>query len=108
MYDTDKPIPETKSSVGVNKKAPAVGVCWYKMSEQTANRAQQTAKFKKNDTVHMTVIENGIRKKGTYTVYEIGTNSAGFVQYQLEESKGKLFNGGKWVREGDLKMDKRG
>ena len=88
---TENPIPANKSSVGVNKKAPTA-----------------TPKFEKYDTVHMTVKENGIRKKGTYTVYKIANSSAGYVEYQLQESDGSLFNSGQWVREGELKMDKRG
>jgi len=89
----DRPRPETKSSVGLDPAA-----------------ATQTGKFEKYDKVHMRIVQNGAQVKGLFTVHKSRVNpSGGWVEYQLKQSDGMLYeNGtGEWVRENKLRMDKR-
>lgn len=91
---TERPRPETKSSVGLDPEA-----------------AMQTGKFEKYDSVHMRIVQNGAQMKGVFTVHKSRVNpTGGWVEYQLKQSDGTLYKdgSGEWVRENKLKMDKRG
>jgi hypothetical protein len=50
------------------------------------------------------------RIKGTYQVYQSQYNAQrGFTEYQLVEPlTGRLVKNGVWIRERDLKMERRG
>lgn len=55
----------------------------------------------------MSVIENGIRKKGTFTIRKAQYNTSGeFYEYQLTDS-GQVYSGGAWIRENNLKLNKK-
>ncbi|KAF2278299.1 uncharacterized protein EI97DRAFT_250235 [Westerdykella ornata] len=71
-----------------------------------AQRAQP--RFQKGDSVHMSIIENGIRRKGTFKIHKGRYNgTGGFWEYQMLEDGSRLYNNGAWVREKDLKLEKR-
>ncbi|KAK7180654.1 hypothetical protein DPSP01_011247 [Paraphaeosphaeria sporulosa] len=65
------------------------------------------AKFEKNKTVHMSVIEHGARTKGTFTIKKARISPYGYWEYQLSiiDGHGKLYKDGEWVREKELKAE---
>ncbi|KAF2685825.1 hypothetical protein K458DRAFT_299763 [Lentithecium fluviatile CBS 122367] len=70
--------------------------------------ANQSGRFQKHDEVHMSIIEGGIRTKGTFTIAKGRLHSScGYYEYQLYTASGGLHNGGQWVREKDLKRQSR-
>lgn len=70
---------------------------------------QQTNRFNKRDIVHRSEIVNGVRTKGTYTVVKARRHSSGaYYEYQLVDSSNQPYKNGAWVREKDLRMEKRG
>ncbi|OAL46256.1 hypothetical protein IQ07DRAFT_647864 [Pyrenochaeta sp. DS3sAY3a] len=73
------------------------------------NAALQSARFFKGDLVHMSQIVNGQRVKGVYTVSVSQYNSrGGYIEYQLLDAlTEKLYKNGAWVREKDLKIERR-
>ena len=58
----------------------------------------------------MSQIIGGVRVKGVFTVYRAQYNAAGaYVEYQLTDTlTGKLHKNGAWIRERDLKLERRG
>lgn len=58
----------------------------------------------------MSQILNGQRVKGVFTVDKAQYNSRGdYVEYQLLDTlTGSLHKNGAWIREKDLKMERRG
>ncbi|KAL6707393.1 hypothetical protein ACN47E_004172 [Coniothyrium glycines] len=93
--EMDSPVehgmPDVKSGVRLDKNAEL-----------------QRARFFKNDIVHMSLVTNGQRSRGQYTILDRRYNGrGGYVEYQLIGTlTQQLF--GSWVREKDLKIDKRG
>ncbi|KAF2129889.1 hypothetical protein P153DRAFT_385121 [Dothidotthia symphoricarpi CBS 119687] len=74
------------------------------------NAAMQSARFRKTDVVHMSQISNGVRTKGVFTVYKAQYNvRGGYVEYQLiDYLTGGMHKNGAWIREKDLKLERRG
>lgn len=60
--------------------------------------------------VHMSQVLNGVRTKGVFSIYKAQYNArGGYVEYQLADVlTGKLHKSGAWVRERDLKLERRG
>ena len=56
----------------------------------------------------MSFIENGTRCKKVFTVEKSRLHSSGTYEYQLVDSRGKLFKNGAWFRENVLRLEKRG
>ncbi|KAF2001670.1 hypothetical protein P154DRAFT_575017 [Amniculicola lignicola CBS 123094] len=72
------------------------------------NARAQSGRYGKKDTVHMSVIQSGVRTKGTFTVLRGRLHaSKAFYEYQLLEG-GQPYRGGAWIREKDLRLEKRG
>ncbi|KAF2469347.1 uncharacterized protein BDR25DRAFT_371893, partial [Lindgomyces ingoldianus] len=70
---------------------------------------QQSRKFKKRDTVHISIVQSGVRTKGTFKIAKGRLNkSKSYWEYQLEDSNGQPYKNGAWIREKDLKMERRG
>ncbi|KAF2714166.1 hypothetical protein K504DRAFT_462595 [Pleomassaria siparia CBS 279.74] len=90
--ETQRPIPMRKSYIGVDPSAPP-----------------QTAKFQKDWTVHMSIIANGIQRKGTFYIGKSQYQSSGaFWQYQLVDPLTlKPYANGAWIRESKLKLQKK-
>ena len=56
----------------------------------------------------MSIIEGGVRMKGTFSVAKSRYNGAkAFHEYQLLDPNGQLYQRGAWVRERDLRLEKR-
>ena len=56
----------------------------------------------------MSVVQSGIRTKGTYTVAKGRLHSSkAYYEYQLLDDSGSPYKNGAWIREKDLKMEKR-
>jgi hypothetical protein len=61
------------------------------------------------DTIHMSYIDNGIRCKKAFMVEKLRLHSSGsYFEYQLVDSRGKLFKKGAWFKENVLRLEKRG
>jgi hypothetical protein len=61
------------------------------------------------DIIRMSLTDNGIRYMKTFTVRKSRLHSpGGYVEYQLVDSEGKLFNKGAWFRENVLSLEKNG
>lgn len=87
----EEAIPDEKSDVELDPDAP-----------------DQNRRFSKGDTVHMTVIANGARTKGTFIISSCRVNrSRQYWEYQLKDSQGCLYSGGAYVREKNLKLERR-
>ncbi|KAF2752008.1 hypothetical protein M011DRAFT_463493 [Sporormia fimetaria CBS 119925] len=66
----------------------------------------QNRKFQKGDVVHMSIVANGFRRKGIFTVLKAHYNRSGrFWEYQLTDSKG-LYDNGAFIRENYLKLER--
>ncbi|KAF2444219.1 hypothetical protein P171DRAFT_485682 [Karstenula rhodostoma CBS 690.94] len=65
------------------------------------------AKFEKSKTVHMSIIEHGARRKGTFKIKRARISAYGYWEYQLSmiDGNGKLYKDGEWVREKELKAE---
>ncbi|OCK80679.1 hypothetical protein K432DRAFT_404511 [Lepidopterella palustris CBS 459.81] len=85
----ERTIPDEKSDVELDPNAP-----------------EQGRKFGKGDTVHMTLIAGGVRTKGVFTIHS-SQSQRSYWEYQLKDGKGYLYNNGAWVREKNLKLEKR-
>jgi hypothetical protein len=86
----EEAIPDEKSDVELDPDAP-----------------DQNRKFSKGDIVHMTVIANGARTKGTFTISSCRVHSSKqYWEYQLKDSKG-YYGGSAYVREKYLKLERR-
>ncbi|OCL02526.1 hypothetical protein AOQ84DRAFT_382594 [Glonium stellatum] len=84
-------IPDEKSDIEIDPDAP-----------------DSTRRFSKGDTVHMTIIANGARTKGIFTISGCRVNnSKRYWEYKLKDSKGYPYSGGVYVREKDLKLERR-
>lgn len=58
--------------------------------------------------VHMSIIEGGIRTKGVFTVAKGRLHPSGsYYEYQLVDARGSLYKNGAWIREKQLRMEKR-
>ncbi|KAJ4384757.1 hypothetical protein N0V86_000359 [Didymella sp. IMI 355093] len=68
--------------------------------------ALQNARFKKGEWVHMSLIENGARVKGVYSIWALQYNRGGWVDYQLLDLHDQLYKHGAWTRESLLKGGK--
>ncbi|KAF2466509.1 uncharacterized protein BDR25DRAFT_75836 [Lindgomyces ingoldianus] len=91
-FPADDAIPEHKSGVRIDP-----------------NALDQSGRFEKRDTVHMSMIQSGVRTKGTFKVAKGRLNkSKSYWEYQLEDGDGRPYKNGAWIREKDLKMEKRG
>ncbi|KAF2799522.1 hypothetical protein K505DRAFT_321123 [Melanomma pulvis-pyrius CBS 109.77] len=91
MPADDTLIPEHKSGVYVDPDAP-----------------DQSGRFGKKDLVHMSLVESGVRKKGTFTVGKGRLHaSKAFFEYQLVDGDGRLYKNGAWIREKDLRLEKK-
>jgi hypothetical protein len=54
----------------------------------------------------MSIVEHGTRRKGTFTVVKTHYNrSRDFYEYQLSDGF-RLYDGGAWVREKELRLEK--
>lgn len=86
-------IPAVKSTVTIDPNAPL-----------------QNARFSRGNLVHMSQILNGQRIKGVFTIDALQYNSRGdYVEYQLRDAlTEQLHRNGAWIREKDLKLDRRG
>ena len=72
-----------------------------------ADSLKQSRKFSKGDIVHMTVIANGARTKGIFTISSCRVHSSKrYWEYRLKDSKG-YYSGGAYVREKHLKLERR-
>ncbi|KAF2177834.1 hypothetical protein K469DRAFT_601474, partial [Zopfia rhizophila CBS 207.26] len=92
VVPSEDAIPEHKSGVEVDPDPIA-----------------QSGRFEKRDKVHMSIIQSGARTKGTFTVLKSRLHSSkAYYEYQLVDSDGRAYKNGAWIREKDLKMDKRG
>lgn len=74
------------------------------------DREQQNARFSIDDLVHMSQIMNGQRVKGVFKIQALQYNSRGdYVEYQLRDPlTDTLHRNGAWIRERDLKIERRG
>ncbi|KAH9879767.1 hypothetical protein J1614_001790 [Plenodomus biglobosus] len=73
------------------------------------NALMQNVRFPEGCIVHMSVIANGARDKGTFMVYKVKYDKRqGACVYQLADAKtGKqLYNKGQWYSESALKMER--
>lgn len=72
-----------------------------------AHSRQAPAKFEKGKTVHMSIIEHGARRKGTFKIKRAQISPYGYWEYQLSiiDGNGKLYKDGEWVREKELKAE---
>lgn len=71
-------------------------------------------RFEKGDTVHFNDVQSSVRRKRTAQITNLRLTNNGYYEYQLLLEKGKGgFHGsepnknGQWVREKDLKLEKR-
>lgn len=56
----------------------------------------------------MSMIEGGIRMKGVFTVANARLHSSRtYYEYQLVDGNGRWYQDGAWVRERDLRTEKR-
>jgi hypothetical protein len=56
----------------------------------------------------MTVIANGVMTKGTFIISSCRVNrSKQYWEYQLKDSQGCLYSDGAYVREKNLKLERR-
>lgn len=74
------------------------------------NAPLQNARFSIDDLVHMSQIMNGQRVKGVFKIQALQYNSRGdYVEYQLRDPlTDTLHRNGAWIRERDLKIERRG
>ncbi|KAH9862344.1 hypothetical protein IAQ61_010548 [Plenodomus lingam] len=72
------------------------------------NALMQGTLFKKGDTVHMSVVENGVRDMGIFKIHKGRySESKATAVFQLwDEEKKAVHNKGKWYRDGVLKMER--
>ncbi|KAF2789868.1 hypothetical protein K505DRAFT_365228 [Melanomma pulvis-pyrius CBS 109.77] len=80
-----------------------------KSSVRTRHDApDQTSNIGKQDTVRMSIIANGTRKKGTFVVGESRCHASGaYWEYRLVDADGTLYKNGAWIREKDLRLEKK-
>lgn len=97
--------PKTKSKVHLDKNLALVSM-FHTLQQYLLTDVQQNARFKKGDWVHMSLIENGARVKGVYSIWAVQYNDRGWVDYQLLDVHDKLYNRGAWTRESLLKGGK--
>ncbi|KAH7095571.1 hypothetical protein FB567DRAFT_32762 [Paraphoma chrysanthemicola] len=92
---SDDAIPATKSGVRLDPKAKL---------------HTPTPKFNKNDIVHAALLIGNDRIKGTFQVYQSQYNRERAVfEYQLVDPyRGTIVKNGAWIRERDLRIEKRG
>ncbi|KAF2023892.1 hypothetical protein EK21DRAFT_118344 [Setomelanomma holmii] len=92
---SDDETPATKSGVRLDPKAKT---------------HTPTPKFSKNDIVHAALKIGNDRVKGSFQIYQSQYNSErAYTEYQLlDPYKGTLVNNGAWIRERDLRMERRG
>ncbi|RYP66474.1 hypothetical protein DL770_008796 [Monosporascus sp. CRB-9-2] len=65
-----------------------------------------SGRFNKRDTVHMSLIEGGIRSKVSFTLAKSRLHSWGaYYEYSLVDSNGMLHKNGEWIREKDTRME---
>ncbi|ORY00887.1 hypothetical protein BCR34DRAFT_102530 [Clohesyomyces aquaticus] len=65
-------------------------------------------KFEIGDAVHMSTNINGFLTRGDFSINNSRyRKSKKYWEYQLEQSKGVLYENGAWVREKDLKKQSR-
>jgi hypothetical protein len=65
-------------------------------------------KFEKGDSIHMTIKENGAARRAVLAVRRARfSQSGGYWEYQLGVGK-ELYGKGVWVRERDLKLERKG
>jgi hypothetical protein len=100
---SDEAIPQHKSAVYVDPFAARVSRPSLGLSQTNANSLltldQGGNRFQKGDTVHMSIVENGARRKGIFTVRKARYNDkSGIWEYQLSD--------GAWARENTLKLER--
>ncbi|KAH7401362.1 hypothetical protein BKA66DRAFT_450291 [Pyrenochaeta sp. MPI-SDFR-AT-0127] len=102
-------IPAVKSTVTIDPNAPLVSYS-AALTHPGSDGAQQNARFSRGNLVHMSQILNGQRIKGVFTIDALQYNSRGdYVEYQLRDAlTEQLHRNGAWIREKDLKLDRRG
>ncbi|KAF2868966.1 hypothetical protein BDV95DRAFT_609224 [Massariosphaeria phaeospora] len=89
--DAEKEEVREKSGVVLNPNAP-----------------DQSGRYGKLDVVHMAMIANGVRTKGTFSVSKARRHSSGaFYEYQLQDGYGNPYKNGAWVREKDLRLEQK-
>ncbi|KAJ4300762.1 hypothetical protein N0V90_002850 [Kalmusia sp. IMI 367209] len=91
LPEQQEQLPTEKSGVYVNKRAP-----------------NAAGRFNKRDAVHMSLIENGARTKGSFTISKGRLHPSGYWEYQLADSNGTLYKNGAWIREKELRIERRG
>lgn len=65
-------------------------------------------RFSKGDTVEMSLIEGGARTKRVFKISQGRYHpSNAFYEYQLSTANGKLYKGGAWIRERQLRAVER-
>ncbi|KAH7138316.1 hypothetical protein B0J11DRAFT_12611 [Dendryphion nanum] len=67
---------------------------------------EQSRRYEKTDSVHMSQFINGIRRKGEFTIAKCHYNtSKSYWEYRLTDKLGQPYNNNAWVPERDLKRN---
>lgn len=104
-------IPSHKSGV-LNDPNPTRVSCpsftTLKLTRLLLSPLQATGKYEKGDIVNMSLVESGIRYKGTFTVRKARLHSSGgYVEYSLYDSNKELYLKGTYIRENKLTLERR-
>lgn len=99
-------VPMEKSGVYVDPMATHVSRIRL-IATPLAHCKQASGRFQKGNTVHMSIIEHGARRKGTFKIRRGRLTASGYWEYQLSiiDGKGQLYQDGAWVRERELKAE---
>ncbi|KAJ4348442.1 uncharacterized protein N0V89_009816 [Didymosphaeria variabile] len=94
---SEEELPKQQTTVPMEKS----GVYVDPMATHASGR------FQKGNTVHMSIIEHGARRKGTFKIKRGRLTASGYWEYQLSiiDGNGRLYQDGAWVRERELKAE---